>query len=48
MFTVDLLNVATGKEFKKVFDSPYLLNKFLNKCRFSKRVKVLSYGQKVW
>ena len=41
-------NLENGKTFSKVFDSPYLMNQFLTKCRYSKRIrcicKVQVYG----
>jgi len=42
MYEVELLNRETGSTFTRKFDSPYLMNKFLNKCKYSKKVKVLS------
>lgn len=34
-------NLLTDELFRKEFESPYLLRKFIRKCSFSKRVKVL-------
>ena len=43
MFTVYCLNLKTKEIFDKKFDSPYLCRKFINKCRHSKKVKVIQY-----
>lgn len=29
-----------GVKFSKEFDSPYIANKFINKCKYSKEVKI--------
>ena len=42
MYEVELLNVLSKTRFTKKFDSPYLMNKFLNKCKHSKKVIVIS------
>lgn len=42
MYEVELMNIETGAIFTKKFDSPYLMNQFLRKCKYSKKVKVLS------
>ena len=40
-------NLENGKEFTKIFDSQYLMEKFLTKCRYSKKIK--SIGKvKLW
>lgn len=41
MYTVILINKNSGKEFEKKFSSPYLMEKFINKCKYSKKVKVI-------
>ena len=41
MYTVMLLDLKSNKRFDKTFRSPYLMNKFINKCRYSKNLKVL-------
>lgn len=43
MMTVTLLNLATNKTFEKEFDIFEDLRKFLIKCKYSKKVKVISY-----
>lgn len=42
MYEVELLNRETGATFIKKFDSPYLMDKFLRKCKYSKKVTVIS------
>ena len=42
MIEVVILNLETNQTFKKVFDSPYLYRKFANKCKHSKKVKIIS------
>lgn len=41
-------NLENGETFTKIFDSQYLMEKFLTKCRYSKRIqsigKVKLYG----
>lgn len=41
MITITLRNLKTGEVFDKVFTSPYLARVFVNKCRFSKKVRVI-------
>jgi len=41
MYTVMLLDLKSNKRFDKTFSSPYQMNKFINKCRYSKKIKVL-------
>lgn len=38
---VTLVNNKTKKIFQRKFDSQYLLKQFLNKCNYSKVVKVI-------
>ena len=47
MWRVFLLNMKTNEEFYKDFDSPYLMNQFLTKCRYSKKVRTLG-KVKLW
>ena len=42
MYEVELQNLETGKTFSKYFDSEYIMNKFLTKCRYSKKIRKLS------
>lgn len=42
-YEVDCLNLQTGQTFTKRFDSVYKCRLFVNKCRYSKRIQVLSY-----
>lgn len=41
MYSVILLNLKYDKRFEKQFDSLYLMNKFINKCRYSNKIKVI-------
>ena len=43
MFEIKLLDKTTNKTFVKTFDSYYLYQKFLNKCKHSKKLQLLSY-----
>lgn len=36
-----LLNLKNGESFVKYFDNPYLANKFKNKLKYSKKLKVV-------
>lgn len=47
MWRVYLKNLQTGEEFHKEFESPYLMNQFLIKCRYSKKIKSLG-KVKLW
>ncbi len=40
-FEIICRNTGTGEVFSRHFSSQFLARKFLQKCRFSKRVKVL-------
>lgn len=44
MYEIKLLN-DVGKSFSKFFDSEYKYNKFLQKVKHSKKLKILSYGK---
>jgi hypothetical protein len=46
MYKCYFKNLEYGYEFTKTFDSPYLMNQFLTKCRYSKRIKLL--GKTRW
>lgn len=41
MFRCYFKNLENGNEFCKEFESPYLMNQFLTKCRYSKRIKLI-------
>lgn len=43
MFYIKLLN-KNGKSFTKKYNSYYLYNKALIKYKYSKQLKILSYG----
>lgn len=40
-------NLKTGQEFTKIYDSQYLMNKELNKVKYSKKIRLLG-RTKVW
>lgn len=37
-----ILNLETNKTFEKYIKNEYFLRKFKNKCRFSKKIMILS------
>lgn len=41
MFKCYFKNLENGKEFCMAFESPYLMNQFLTKCRYSKRIRLI-------
>ncbi len=41
MYKCYFKNLEKDYTFSKVFDSPYLMNKFLTKVRYSKRLKLV-------
>lgn len=43
MYELILMNLKTGKRFVKTFESLFLCRKFVEKCRHSKKVRVLAY-----
>lgn len=43
MYEVILMNLKTGERFTKTFESLFLCRKFVNKCKYSRKVKVISY-----
>ena len=45
MFEIKLLNVATNQVFTKKYDSYYFWQKALHKIKYSKKLKILSYGR---
>lgn len=48
MYEVELLNLKTNKIFTKIFWSPYLKDNFVRKCKYSKKLKVLSITDNSW
>lgn len=44
MYEIKLLDKTTNKKFVKTFESFYLYNKFLTKCKYSHKLQILSYG----
>lgn len=47
MYICYFRDLNTNREFSKVFESPYLMNKFLTKCRYSKKIRLIG-RTKVW
>lgn len=43
MLEVVLVNLKNGERFSKYFSSLFLCRKFVNKCKYSKSVRVLSH-----
>lgn len=43
MYECTVLNLLNNKEFTKTFSSPYLLNNYIRKVRYSKKLKLISY-----
>lgn len=41
MFEIELINLKTNQKFTKSFWSKKLKNNFINKCKYSKKVKVI-------
>jgi len=46
MYICYFKNLINGEIFSKEFDSPYKMNKFLTKCRYSKKIQSLGSVQK--
>lgn len=42
---VVLLNMKTGKEFKKYFDTEFERDKFVRRSRYFTNIRVLSWGE---
>ena len=43
MYVFYMLNLKTNKTFYQTFDSQYHARLYRNKCRHSKKVRILSY-----
>lgn len=43
MWEVECLDVVNNIYFKKEFDNEYKFNKFLNKCKYSHNIKIISW-----
>lgn len=41
MYKCFLKNLNNGEVFEKYFESPYLMNKFLNKVKYSKKLELV-------
>ena len=44
MYEVVLLN-DVGKKISKIFNSEYKFNNFIRKIKYSKKLKIISYGR---
>jgi hypothetical protein len=45
MFEIKLMNVETGQVFSKFYESYYSWKCALNKMKYSKKLKILSYWE---
>lgn len=43
MYIFHVLVLETGKTFCRTYNSQYQARLFRNKCRYSKRIRILSY-----
>ena len=41
MYSVTVLNLKSNSQFVKTFTSLFLAQKFVNKCKYSKKVRVI-------
>lgn len=48
MITIYCLDLKTKEIFAKTFESPYLCKKFVNKCKYSKRIKIIQYPNSIY
>ena len=42
MYEIHLLNLQSNKEFTKIFWNKKEVDTFVNKCKYSKKVKIIS------
>ena len=47
MYKVYCFNIKYNKEFVKIFDSIYLCRMFVQKSKYSKKIKILSYPNEI-
>lgn len=45
MYICYFKDLIEDRIFSKKFDSPYLMNKFLTKCRYSKKIRCIGKSQ---
>ena len=45
MYEIKLMNTETGEIFSKFYYNYYVWKKTINKMRYSKKVKILSYWE---
>ena len=45
MYEIKLMNTETGEIFSKFYYSYYVWKKAINKMKYSKKVKILSYRE---
>lgn len=43
MYELKIKNLVTGTYFIKNIDSPYLFEKFINKLKYSNKLKLIGY-----
>ena len=41
MVELIILNLKTNAKFSKIFDSEYLMNKFVKKAKYSNKIKII-------
>ena len=46
MYELVIINLVNKKKFTKIFNSEYLKNEFKNKCKYSKKIKVIGEFKK--
>lgn len=42
MYIINILDINTNKTFKKEFNNEYFMRKFVKKCKYSKKLKIIS------
>ena len=47
MYVCYFQDLEKDRIFSKIFNSPYIMNKFLTKCRYSKKIRCIG-KTKVW
>ena len=46
MFEVTCINLLNGVEFVKEFDSYFKVSKFMNRCKFSRKIAIVKVIRK--
>ena len=45
MYEVIILDLKSGKRFTQTFKSLYFLEQFKNKCKYSKKIKIVAISK---